>query len=267
MDNLKVTLIQTNIIWENIDANLKRYEEEHLSKINVDTTDLILFPELFSTGFSMKTDKLAEKMDGLTINWMQKWATKLNTQIGGSLIIKENDQYFNRFVIVSKDGVESQYDKKHLFRMGEENTHFTAGHKRIVYTLKGWKILLQVCYDLRFPVYSRNKTIDGQKEYDAAIYVANWPEVRSNIWSVLLRARAIENQIFCIGLNRIGIDGKDVNHSGNSTIINPWGQTTYDTANNVEKITTILLKSEILTTINNNFPAYLDADTYHLTVK
>lgn len=267
MQNLKVTLIQTNIIWENIDANLKRYDEQYLSKILPNQTDLILFPELFSTGFSMKTQELAEEMKGLTIKWMQKWATKLNTQIGGSLIIKENNQYFNRFVIVSKNGVETQYDKKHLFRMGEENNHFTAGNERVVYTLKGWKLLLQVCYDLRFPVYSRNQTINAEKEYDAVIYIANWPEVRSRIWSTLLKARAIENQAFCVGLNRVNKDGHDMNHSGNSAIIDPWGNEVLTIKQNVENLTTFELDREIIVDINNRFPAYLDADSHNLTVK
>lgn len=267
MENLKVTLIQTSIIWENIDANLKRYEKEYLSKIKPNETDLILFPELFSTGFSMETEKLSEEMNGLTIGWMQNWAKKLNTQIGGSLIIKENNEYFNRFVIVSKKGVETHYDKKHLFRMGEENNHFTVGNERVIYTLKGWKILLQVCYDLRFPVFSRNQTINGKKEYDAVIYVANWPEVRSTIWSTLLKARAIENQVFCIGLNRVGKDGNGIDHSGNSAIIDPWGNCKPEIVPSVENLTTHELNNEIITAISARFQAFLDADPFRLTVK
>jgi omega-amidase len=267
MENLKVTLIQTDIIWENIPANLKRYEDEYLSKMTAQQSDLILFPELFSTGFSMSTETLAETMDGPTIKWLQKWATKLDTQIGGSLIIKEDYQYFNRFLIVSKNGVEAQYNKKHLFRMGEENNHFTAGNERLIYNLKGWKILLQVCYDLRFPVYSRNQNLEGRLEYDALIYVANWPEVRSSIWTTLLNARAIENQVFCLGLNRVGKDGNNIKHSGNSAIIDPWGNSLKNIEPNVENSTTIELDSKIITTINTRFPAYLDADPFLLTVK
>lgn len=267
MENLHVTLIQTDIIWENISANLKRYEDNYLSKMAPSKIDLVLFPELFSTGFSMETEKLAEKMDGSTINWMTKWAKKLDTQIGGSLIIKENNNYFNRFVIVSKNGIESHYDKKHLFRMGEENNHFTAGDNRIIHHLKGWKILLQVCYDLRFPVYSRNQIFNNEKEYDAVIYVANWPEVRSTIWTTLMQARAIENQAYCIGLNRIGKDGNGINHSGNSAVIDPWGNTISSIESFVENSTTFELDHNIITSITSRFPAHLDADSFHLTVK
>lgn len=267
MENLKITLIQTDILWENINANLKRYEDNYLLKMKSSEHDLILFPELFSTGFSMNTEKLAEEMDGSTIFWMMKWAQKLDTQIGGSLIIKENNNYYNRFVIVSKKGVESHYDKKHLFRMGEENNHFTAGDNRIIHHLKGWKILLQVCYDLRFPVYSRNQIVNNIKEYDAVIYVANWPKVRSTIWNTLLRARAIENQAYCIGLNRVGKDGHQIEHSGDSIVIDPWGNNLTHIKPDVENSTTIELDKEILTAVNTSFPAYLDADPFHLTVK
>ena len=267
MENLKITLIQTDILWENITGNIKRYEDEYLSKMTINQTDLILFPELFTTGFSMSSASLSETMTGPTIKWLQKWATQLETQIGGSLIIEENNQYFNRFIIVSKNGIEAFYDKKHLFRMGEENKHFTSGSKRVIYNLKGWKILLQVCYDLRFPVYSRNQNIDGSKEYDAIIYVANWPQVRSPIWTALLKARAIENQAFCIGLNRVGNDANNISHSGDSAIIDPWGNNLSRIKSNVENITTIHLKFEILRTITSRFPAYLDADSFILTDK
>ena len=267
MKDLNITLIQTDIIWENIDANLKQYETKYLSKIKPNQTDLILFPELFSTGFSMQTKQLAETMNGKTIKWMQQWADKLNCQIGGSLIIEENNQYFNRFLIVSKNGIETHYDKRHLFRMGEENEHFTAGNNRIIYDLNGWKILLQVCYDLRFPVYARNQTINTEKEYDALIYVANWPEVRSKIWSTLLKARAIENQAYCIGLNRVGVDGNDINHSGNSAIINPWGETVKNLTPNTQFVENIPLQSSVFEDIKTKFPAYLDADQFHLTDK
>lgn len=268
MKDLKITLIQTNIFWEDIDSNLKKYEDQYFSQIKPNQTDLILLPELFSTGFSMETKVLAESIDGKTFKWMQSWATKLNTQIGGSIIIKEEENnYYNRFVIVSKNGIETQYNKKHLFRMGNENNHFTAGNERIIYNLNGWNILLQVCYDLRFPVYSRNKTINGKKEYDIALYVANWPKVRSNIWSVLLQARAIENQTFCIGLNRIGNDGNNISHSGNSVVFNPWGQKLMELKNSKEELVNIKIQKSTLHDINTKFPAFLDADEYKLTSK
>ena len=266
MNDLKLTLIQTNIIWENCLDNLKRYETNYLSKLKTDETDLILFPELFTTGFTMNTKQFSEKMDGKTIQWMQSWAEKLNTQIGGSLIIEIDQNYYNRFVIVSKHGVETYYDKNHLFRMGNENNHFTKGTKRVIYTIKGWKLLLQVCYDLRFPVFSRNQTIEDQKEYDAVIYIANWPEIRSEIWTTLLKARAIENQAYCIGVNRVGKDGNEITHSGNSTNVSPWGKGEF-LKPNAELMKTITLKKEILDDINTKFPAFLDSNPFQLTVK
>jgi len=267
MQNLKVTLIQTNIIWENIALNLTTYESEYLLKIKKDSTDLILFPELFTTGFTMNTKTYSESMTGKTIAWMKNWATKLNTQIGGSLIINENGQYYNRFVIVSKNGIETHYDKRHLFRMGDENNHFTAGANRIIHHIKGWNLLLQVCYDLRFPVFSRNKTIANQKEFDAILYIANWPEVRSNIWTTLIKARAIENQVYAIGVNRIGVDAHQINHSGNTICVNPWGETSHGTPPNKKNVAIIELQKEDLTSIKSKFPAFLDADSFHLTIK
>ena len=267
MKDLKITLIQTNIIWENIEANLEQYETQKLSQIQPNSTDLIVFPELFSTGFSMQTERLAETMKGKTIQWMQQWADKLNCQIGGSLIVKENNQYYNRFVIVSKKGVETYYDKRHLFRMGDENNHFMAGQNRIIYNLKGWRILLQVCYDLRFPIFARNNTVNGEKEYDAVIYIANWPEVRSTIWTTLLKARAIENQVYCVGLNRVGFDGNNVNHSGDSLITDPWGQNVLKLTPNLDLVENITLKKSVLNEIKTKFPAFLDADQFRLTDK
>lgn len=266
MQDLKITSIQTDIIWENSQENRKRYEVNYLLKLTIGETDLILFPELFTTGFTMNTKMYSEKMDGQTIQWMQHWAKKLDTQIGGSLIIEENNTYYNRFVIVSKNGIESFYDKNHLFRMGDENNHFTKGEARVIHTLKGWKLLLQVCYDLRFPVFSRNQTINTEKEYDALLYIANWPEVRSEIWSTLLKARAIENQTYCIGVNRIGKDNHNMSHSGNSVSITPWGKET-QLQPNQEHMFTFTLEKSILNDINQKFPAFLDANSFNLTDK
>jgi predicted amidohydrolase len=266
MHNLKITLIQTDIIWENVPENLSRYETEYLSNLKPGETDLVLFPELFTTGFTMNTVQFCQKMDGKVIHWMQRWAKKLNTQIGGSIIIKENDKYYNRFAIVSENGIETYYDKNHLFRMGDENNHFTKGNTRVIHTIKGWNILLQVCYDLRFPVFSRNQTIKNNKEYDALIYIANWPEVRSDIWSTLLKARAIENQSYCIGVNRIGKDNTNIAHSGDSVSISPWGKEE-KLKSNQENMKTIELSKNELNQIKSKFPAYLDANKFIITDK
>lgn len=260
MTDLKVVTIQTDIFWENPDKNLSFYEGEYLNKLEKSKVDLIVLPELFPTGFTMNTIDFGEEMDGNTINWMQKWANRLSCHLIGSVIIKENNNYFNRLLVVSKNGVESFYDKKHLFRMGDENNHFSAGKKRIIVNIKGWNILLQVCYDLRFPVFSRNKTISNKTEYDAIIYVANWPEVRSYAWETLLRARAIENQVFVIGVNRTGLDGNGINHSGSSSIIDPWGNYIHEHQNNINSVNNNLLKFSQIADIRVKFPAFLDAD-------
>ncbi|MGV6860860.1 MAG: amidohydrolase [Putridiphycobacter sp.] len=264
MNDLRVTLIQPNIIWEDKKQNINYYELNFLNQLKAGETDLILFPELFLTGFSMQTDLLAEQMDGLTIDWMTQWATKLNCVIGGSVIIKSNGNYYNRFVLVSNNGVEAFYDKRHLFRMGEENNHFSAGKDRVIFDIKGWKLLLQVCYDLRFPVFSRNQLLNGKKEYDAVVYVANWPKVRSTIWSNLLRARAIENQAYAFGVNRVGQDGNRVDHSGDSAVINPWGEVEYQAHNQEGEMRTVELKYSTLNEIAEKFPAHLDSDAFKL---
>jgi len=260
MQDLKVALIQTNQFWENKEANFDHLEKVHFSKIKPSECDLILLPEMFNTGFSMNVEALYENMSGQSINWLKKWAAKLDCQIGASLIIKDGNNFYNRFVIVSKNGFEAFYDKRHLFRMANENEFFTAGNKPVIYQLKGWKIMLQICYDLRFPVFSRNKTINCDKSYDLLVYLANWPEKRANIWSVLLQARAIENQAYCIGINRVGIDGKHITYSGDSAIIDPWGITEFLATKNVELVKILTLSESKLTDIEKQFPAYRDAD-------
>lgn len=265
MTDLNLILCQTDIVWEDKQANIDLIETTIFNYIRSNQADLILLPEMFLTGFTMKTTEFSEKMDGFVVKWMKKWAKVLNCQIGGSLIIEENNQYFNRFVIVSEKGVETYYDKAHLFRMGDENNHFTKGNLRVIHHLKGWNILLQVCYDLRFPVFCRNRTINTEKEYDVVIYVANWPKIRSSIWSNLLQARAIENQVYCLGVNRVGVDGNQVDHSGDSTAINPWGQVVYKALPHQKDIQLIQLKRSVLNDIKTKFPAYLDADDFELT--
>jgi omega-amidase len=260
MQDLRVAIIQTSQFWEDKEANLNYFEEHFLSKLKKSEVDLVMLPEMFSTSFSMHVDALAEAEIGSTVAWMKSWASKLRCEIGGTLIIKENNSYFNRFLIVSENGVQARYNKRHLFRMAKENDHFTMGTERVVYSLKGWKILLQVCYDLRFPVYSRNKTIGDKKEYDLVIYPANWPEKRASIWSTLLKARAIENQAYCIGINRVGRDGNDISYSGDSVCIDPWGNVDYQFAKYVEEVKILTVKRQILNDIERQFPAFKDAD-------
>ncbi len=260
MQDLTVALVQTYQFWENKQANFTHLEKHFNQALIGKEIDLVLLPEMFNTGFSMNTKTLAETEDGESILWLQNWAQKMKTHIGASLIVEDNGHYFNRFVIVNETGICATYNKRHLFRMANENQSFTAGKQREVFSLKGWNLMLQVCYDLRFPVFSRNRTINGEKEYDALIYLANWPEKRANIWKTLLQARAIENQTFCIGLNRVGTDGNQINYAGNTMMVDPWGNTAYHAAPNREEISILRLKKSILNDIKESFPAFLDAD-------
>lgn len=260
MQDLKVALVQTEQIWEDKAANLAHFENKFLKELTGKEMDLLLLPEMFNTGFSMNVHALAEEMDGPSINWMCKWAGKLKCQIGASLIIQDSGKFYNRFVIVSAQGPETYYDKRHLFRMADEHHHFSPGKNRVLHQLKGWNILLQVCYDLRFPVFSRNKTIGDKKEYDAVIYIANWPERRRFVWKTLLLARAIENQAYCIGVNRVGVDGNDITYAGDSALVDPWGNLTEYFSENIEKVKILTLEVQILKDIAERFPAFKDAD-------
>ena len=260
MQDLKVALIQTKQFWEDKRANFSYFENSFLKSLKGEDVDLVLLPEMFNTGFTMNTQSMAESIDGESIQWLIKWASVLNCQIGASLIINENGNYFNRFVIVSENGIENHYDKRHLFRMADEHNHFTAGEQRVVHQLKGWNILLQVCYDLRFPVFSRNKTIGEGKEYDAVIYIANWPEKRNLVWKTLLLARAMENQAFCIGVNRVGVDGNEISYPGDSCLIDPWGNIIQRFSENEETVKILTLEKQIITDITERFPAFKDAD-------
>jgi omega-amidase len=266
MQNLKIALVQTNLHWEDKEANFKHLEEVHFSKLTPGDCDLILLPEMFNTGFSMKSEYLAEEMTGTTVTWLKKWAQHFDCQIGASLITKDSERFFNRFIIVSKAGIETFYDKRHLFRMASENDHYSPGTRRVIHHLKGWKLLLQVCYDLRFPVFSRNRTINDQKEYDAVIYIANWPEKRRLAWSTLLRARALENQAFSVGLNRVGSDKNGINYSGDSAVIDPWGTVIFEALGGEENVQLVTLDAQTLIKISADFPAFKDADPFQMTL-
>ncbi len=197
---MKVTIIQTHLAWEDKTANLEHFSA-HLSAL-AEATDLIVLPEMFSTGFSMQPERLAEPMDGPTVQWMRAKAADTNAAMVGSLMVREGDCYYNRLVWMFPDGTLQHYDKRHLFSYGTENEHYTAGTNQLLVNWKGWKICPLICYDLRFPVWSRNTM-----GYDLLLYVANWPERRSLAWNALLAARAIENQSYTVGVNRIGADG------------------------------------------------------------
>ena len=222
MQDLTITLVQADQIWEDKSANLKNFEK--LLSVS-EKSDLILLPEMFHTGFSMNAERLAEKMESSTgLQWLKVQAAKHQAAIYTSLIIADGELYRNRGVFVAPDGRITFYDKRRSFGLAGENDVYTQGEDRIVVEYKGWKILLQICYDLRFPELSRNRIDDNKDpEYDLLLYVANWPERRSEHWKTLLRARAIENQCYVAGVNRVGTDGKGLVYSGDTVLIDPLG--------------------------------------------
>jgi predicted amidohydrolase len=243
MQDFRITIIQSDLVWENIDKNLELFERK-INTIN-NHSDLIVLPEMFTTGFAVNRTNLAEEVGGKGFLWMKKMAKQKNTAIVGSIAVKENNNYYNRLYWVNPDGNFFQYNKRHLFRMAHEDQFFTAGNKRLIVEYKGWKFCPLICYDLRFPVWSRNKWNTEHNaykpEYDVQIYVANWPEVRSYPWKQLLVARAIENQCYVAGVNRIGLDGNNISHSGDSAVLNPRGELISNIVSNEEKIETVIL--------------------------
>jgi predicted amidohydrolase len=258
--NLKVTIIQSELHWENVDENLAMFTD----KINAITeqTDVIVLPEMFTTGFSMDSIRLAEKMDGKTVEWMKSQAKAKNAVVTGSLIIEEEGNYYNRLIWAQPDENIFTYDKRHLFRMAEEDKHFTAGENRLIVEWKGWKICPLICYDLRFPVWSRNSL----PAFDCLIYIANWPEARKEPWSKLLEARAIENQVYVVGVNRVGLDGKEISYSGNSVVVDPKGNAISNITPSQNEITTIELNKIELEDFREKFPVELDADDFEVFI-
>lgn len=258
MQDLKVTLIQTKLYWEDKIANREMFTQK-ISEIS-EPTDLIVLPEMFSTGFSMDTS-LAETNDGETVAWLKKQAKSAKAVITGSIIVKDNESYYNRLFWVQPDGVYKTYDKRHLFTLANEQDYYSAGNKHLIVDLKGWKISPLICYDLRFPVWSRNTM-----NYDLLIYVANWPERRNHAWKTLLLARAIENQSYVVGVNRIGDDGNSVYHSGDSAVINPMGQIISSINAGEEDVQTITMSKEYLTKIRTKLSFLKDQDSFEIKV-
>ncbi|GMV77740.1 MAG: amidohydrolase [Chitinophagaceae bacterium] len=261
MNTLTFTLIQTNLFWENKAANIQMLEE----KINniQPKTEVVVLPEMFSTGFSMQPEQFAESMNGSTLQWMQKIAFEKKTILTGSLMIEENGNYYNRLIWMLPNKQFGYYDKRHCFAFAKENEHYTAGNKRLIASVNGWKINVQICYDLRFPVWARQTMNNNTAEYDVLIYVANWPQRRSYAWKTLLTARAIENQCYVIGVNRIGDDGNKIYHSGDSMVINALGEILYHKENE-EDVFTITLQKNELQEIRNKFPFLADADSFKI---
>ncbi len=257
MQDLNVVTVQANQVWEDKAANLTNYER--LLK-NVEAADLIILPEMFQTGFTMNSASLAEKMDGESVAWLKKLASEKQAAVYTSLIIEENGGFFNRGIFVKPDGELSVYDKRHLFGLASEDHFFSAGKNKTIVNYKGWNINLQVCYDLRFPENCRNREIDGKPEYDLLLYVANWPERRVKHWSALLLARAIENQSYVVGVNRVGTDANDLNYNGSTVVVNALGEIISNHSDNSESVGHTLLYAGELRETRIKLPFLKDVD-------
>jgi predicted amidohydrolase len=254
--NLRVTMIQADLAWQDPATN-RRNLAAHFRGL-AGHTDLIVLPEMFTTGFSMAADSLTETMAGATVGWLREEAAAIGCAITGSLIVEEDGRHYNRLVWAMPDGNLAHYDKRHLFRMAREQEHYAPGNRRLVVELKGWRLCPLVCYDLRFPVWSRSRG-----DYDVLLYVANWPSRRRAAWSALLRARAIENVCYAVGVNRTGKDGNGVSYSGDSVALDFLGQVLGGERNG-DFVETVVLDRESLATFRRDFPVHLDADDFEL---
>lgn len=255
--DLKISIVQFSPEWENREANLERCDAllGHAGNSSV-----VLLPEMFPTGFSMNAEALAEPMDGRTVVWMKSAASRMNSVISGSLMIREGGKFFNRLLWVTPDGDVQWYDKRHLFSMGEEHLHFSPGKERITLEWQGWKIRPLICYDLRFPVWSRN-----HDDYDLLIYLANWPSARHHVWKNLLVSRALENQCWCVAVNRTGVDGMNLSYLGDSAVIDPRGNAQW--LGGSEAVQTFTLSHQALVEFRKKFPVLLDRDNFMIESK
>ena len=257
---MNITAIQSDIFWENPKKNTD-YLDKILSKQSA--TDLVILPEMFTTGFSMQASKVAEKDLGESCQWMQAKAKQLNATIIGSIPTLDNGNYYNRLYVASSEEI-IHYDKRHLFSMAKENLSYSSGSSELTFQLKDFKIKPLICYDLRFPIWSRNKLIDDIYDYDLLIYIANWPAIRSNAWVSLLQARAIENLSYVIGLNRVGKDFSGINYNGSSRGYNFKGDRIDDFLDNEVCVSQISLDKSKLDDFRTKFPALNDADSFNL---
>lgn len=256
MQDLKVTLFQSDLYWESRDKNL-----EHFSRLFDKTgpADIYVLPEMFNSGFTMEPGNVAEHKNGKTIDWMRQEANKNNVSICGSLVIKEDEKYYNRMIYCFSDGTVQHYDKRFLFGLAGEDEAYKPGHSQAIVEEKGWKIMLQVCYDMRFPQAFSNYYVNQEPRYDVLLNVANWPGKRALHWKTLLQARAIENQSYAVGLNRVGKDPKDLEYTGDSRIIDPLGEIVLQTEAGKEKVLEKTLSSEKLKEIRQKLPFLRDA--------
>jgi predicted amidohydrolase len=262
MQDIKVAAVQADLVWEDHEANLMHFDHL-LSELQGDP-DLIVLPEMFNTAFSMKPEVFSEPVDGPTLSWVQNKAKALNAAIVASWMVEEDGKYFNRLHFVYPDASFKTYDKRHLFRMGEENEHFSAGDDSLILEFKGWKIKPMVCYDLRFPVWAKNGFNGENYDYDLLIYIANWPAARSKPWRTLLAARAIENQSCLIGVNRIGKDEVGNDYSGHSLIIDAKGEPMAQLEEWKEDVAYATLSYNDLYNFRSKFTVGLDWDRFQI---
>ena len=259
---MRVAAIQTDLHWENGPANFQDLQQ-HIARL--ENVDLIILPEMFNSGFTMNPVSVAEQENGPSVHWMKKMAKEKNADIIGSIAIKRKDRYFNSLFWVQPNGHYYFYDKRHLFRMADEHKHYTNGNDLLIVTKEKLRFCPLICYDLRFPIWSRNINPDLSFRYDVLIYVANWPEPRVNAWISLLQARAIENQSYVIGLNRIGKDGNNVNYCGESRVFNPKGERLDSFEKNKESVQIVELDKLFVDEFRKKFPTNLDADSFQIT--
>lgn len=266
VQDLKISIIQAATVWHDPKAN-RDYYQALLSEQNPES-DLIVLPETFTSGFSNEALAQAETMQGETVAWLQAQAQKLNTAITASVQIREGQQVFNRMLWAMPDGSIQYYDKRHLFRMANEHERYSAGKEKVFIEYKGWRICPQVCYDLRFPVYSRNRfnhTFANAYDYDLLIYVANWPSPRHFAWQTLLKARAIENLAYVVGVNRVGMDGNDLHYLGGSTVLGFLGNTLLESGAEPQMQTTSISFAQ-LQEFRERFPVHMDVDSFEINI-
>ncbi|RED50622.1 amidohydrolase [Seonamhaeicola aphaedonensis] len=254
---LKVTLIQSDLIWENPKQNRINFEKR-IASIS-ENVDLIVLPEMFTTGFTMNAESVAETMQGETIKWMKQMAFNYDTAIVGSIVISENQKFYNRLLFTYPSGEVNYYDKRHTFTLAGEDMVYASGNERVIIDYKGWKICPLVCYDLRFPVWARNTD-----NYDVLLYVANWPKPRVLAWEALLKARAIENMSYCVGVNRVGVDGLNIEYSGHSAVYNVLGQEMSAIKQNKEQAETVILQKQHIKKYRSTLKFLDDRDEFTL---
>ena len=258
MHPLKISIVQTDIAWENKQENLRMLREKlHALR---GTTEIVVLPEMFSTGFTMKSRELAEPVSGITVRILKELAADFQLALCGSFICSERSNYYNRAFFITPEGEEFYYDKRHLFRMGNEAEYFSSGNNKLIISCRGWNICLLVCYDLRFPVWSRNVN----NEYDLLIYVASWPQARRLAWDTLLCARALENMCYVCGVNRIGVDGNKLIYNGGSVVFSAKGEVLASVPDGEEGIETVSLSLISLQQLRDKFPVWKDADAFRL---